>query len=301
MDGDTKKTGRVNRGWIAAKSAWTVLKLDKELSVFTLISFIACALIIGAALAIISFGLPSNTPWAVDTSYTSNNKSQLLVYLGALLAIGLVGIYTTAAVVAAALIRYRGGDPTLRDGLSAVRKRFGSLTLYGVFYITVGQILRILEERIPFIGAKIVALLADILWSAANIFSIPVIVESEHSVSPLQAVKGSVNVIKKTWAESVVGQISISLIFVALVALEMIVGIFGATLFASSSLSAVSVVLGILTGLAVLTTIIIASTLSGIIKAALYYYAITGEAPEHFSKELLHQAFTKRKARKLFS
>ncbi len=40
--------------------------------------------------------------------------------------------------------------------------------------------------------------------------------------------------------------------------------------------------------------------MEGIAKAVLYYYAATGEAPQQFDKQLLHEAFTAKKARKVF-
>ena len=43
---------RMARGWELAKGSWTVLKLDKELLVFPLISGIACLLVLA------SFALP---------------------------------------------------------------------------------------------------------------------------------------------------------------------------------------------------------------------------------------------------
>lgn len=54
-------------------------------------------------------------------------------------------------------------------------------------------------------------------------------------------------------------------------------------------------------GMGVIALILLFSTLSGIVKAALYHYATTGESPTTFNKNLLKASMTPKKAKKIFA
>ena len=138
-------------------------------------------------------------------------------------------------------------------------------------------------------------------------FAIPVIVSSDEKVSPLKAVKQSAGVVKQVWGESVTGSLSMGIVFFLFILVE-ITAFMGAMFLVIQSLAEGSAgsrvafnAAGITFDIVMLWITIAAMTaLNGILTAALYHYAKTGEAPEQFDKELLRQAFTPKKARKLF-
>ncbi|HSW78703.1 MAG TPA: DUF6159 family protein [Candidatus Babeliales bacterium] len=307
QEAQPKRIGSFKRGWIITKSAWHVLMLDKELLAVPLITGI-----IGIAIAIIGYGgglllsphtISSNIPQSAD--WISKNVDwhfthwtwAIWIATSALLAI--VSTITLAAILAMSLKRMRGGDPVLRDGYAAVKGHFKALAFFSLLSFGVIQALQYLESRLPFVG-KILTFLGEIAWSVAAFFAIPVIVDSKEYVGPIDATKESLNIIKRTWKESAVNQFTMGTIFLILILLELFIGVS----VTAASAHFVNIFLGAFSGIVMLVvllmTILVSSAMDGIAKAVLYYYAITGEAPEHFNKELLRQAFTPRKAKKVF-
>lgn len=294
-----KKVRHIKRGWLATKSAWTVFKLDKELSVFALISTVLVP-IIGVIGFLVGFiFLPGHK---IDTNNFHPTPGTIAVWLSTLAVIYLLTTYASAAIIASALKRFRGGDPTIKDGLRSVKTRFGSLTLFALFNMGVGQGLQYIENRVPFAG-KVLTFFAQMAWTVASIFAIPVIVDSNQPIGPIKAVKGSGGIIKKAWAEAAISQASVASIFFLLAFMEIGISVAAIGLvnhnYSGTSDTLTGIMAGVM-GIILLVTIILATALSSIVKAAVYHYAITGETPEHFNRELMKQAFTAKKARKLF-
>ena len=55
--------------------------------------------------------------------------------------------FANTALVGAAMIRLRGGDPTVSDGLRIASSRFGAILGYALIAATVGMILRAISQR----------------------------------------------------------------------------------------------------------------------------------------------------------
>ena len=303
-----KKTGVMRRGWALTKSSWHVWRLDKELTALPLISFLVSLVVIIPFIAI--FLLTSDLS-ATKESLQSSSGAQLQSTLAGWQQAGLVLIvmflstlianFFSGAVIYGAVQRFRGGDPTVRTSLSGAARKFRPLILFSLMMTTVGFILQFLEERLPLAG-RIATYLFDAAWNIANIFAIPVIVLSEESISPLQATRKSVEIIKKVWGEGIIVNIGIGLIgalsfmIYALTVLLAAGLVYGATGAVSAPLFVVGAV-GITGAIGLM---LIFSTLSAIAKAALYQYAVTGEAPASFNKELLRSSMTHKKASKIF-
>ena len=118
---------------------------------------------------------------------------------------------------------------------------------------------------------------------------VPVLVVEE--VGPIDAVKRSVNLLKKTWGEQIVGNFSIGLVFGLLSLLAMLLGV-PLIVWAATSESVVLIVLAVLVLVLVLVFLgLMSSTLSGIYTAAVYQYAVTGETSSYFRQDMVQQAF----------
>jgi hypothetical protein len=311
MNGEPVQTNQVaktngwTRGWHIFRSAWRVLMLDKEVLLVPLLAGII-SLVIAIIGYVGGYALGQGTDSSGIINYaagqTSNNLSYTtyVAWIMTSAVIALIATYTLAAVVSITLERLRGGDPTIRSGLSRVKQRLGSLTVFGILSFGVVQILRLIEDRVPFIGAKILAFLGEVAWGVAAFFAVPVIVDSQKRVGPISATKQSLDIIRRTWREPAGSQFGVGFVILLLVVAELLIGVIGAALAYSVVGASGAVGIGILFGIALLATMLVSTTVAGIAKAALYYYAVTGEAPEQFNKELMHQAFTPKKARKLF-
>lgn len=273
--------GSFSNSWALVKTSANVLKMDKELMVFPVMSGIATVLVTASFIAPIVFIEGGAGLLAEDGSYLGYVVG-FLFYLVQYTVI----FFFNSALVGAALIRLEGGDPTVSDGLSIATSRMGSILGYAAIAATVGMILRAISERSGFVGRMVVGLVG-MAWTLATYLAVPVLVT--RGVGPIDAVKESAALFKKTWGEQVVGNFGIGwAVFVMGLSWALVSGglVWGAANVAPQAvLAAVGVsVLGfVFLGL-------LSATLKGIYTAALYQYATTGQV-EHFDPAMMGGAF----------
>jgi hypothetical protein len=150
------------------------------------------------------------------------------------------------------------------------------------------MILRAIQERVPFVGKIIVGLLG-VGWSLATYMVVPVLVARD--VGPIDAIKESALLLKKTWGENIIGQVGLGAAF-GFIFLGVI--LCGAVVIVLAALTGSMVLVGIavvVTVLAVLITGLVQSALGGIYAAALYRYATTGEGTQGFDGNAMKLAF----------
>ncbi len=185
---------RFAQSWSLIKASASVLRSDKELLLFPLLSAIA-SMVVAA-----SFIVPAVLGGAVTTLGDGGHVSPTL-YLG-LFAFYVVQyfviIFFNTALVGAAMIRLRGGDPTVADGFRIALSKLPAILGYAVISATVGVLLRALQERAGFIGRYVVGLIG-LAWTVASFLVVPVL--ANHDVGPIDAVKRSAELLKKTWGE----------------------------------------------------------------------------------------------------
>jgi len=195
-------------------------------------------------------------------------------------------IFFNSALVACAMIRLRGGDPTVRDGLRAAMKCLPAILGWALLSAIVGMVIQAIEERVGMLGKFVVGFIG-LSWAIASYFVIPTIVT--ENVGPIQALKRSASIIKKTWGETLTAQVGLSVVVFAagIVTAGLIVG-GGALMAMSPVLGGSLMVLGIVWIFAV---VLVGATLHAILTAALYLYAADGKVPENFDNALLRNAF----------
>jgi len=277
---------RISNSWALAKASWNVLRADKELIVFPLVS------LIGVVLVTITFVVPSMLTGLFNGVMAGDHASKVT---GGILAFAFyvvlytVIFYCNTALVGAALIRLRGGDPTVGDGFRIASEHFGSIFGYAIISATVGMILRWVREK--GILGRIAAGLFGIAWNIATYFVVPVLVTD--NVGPIEAVKRSTALLKKTWGEQIVGNIGIGtvsgLIFMGL----LFAGIPVAILAFKVSLWAL-VAVALVWFLAMVAIGLISAALSGIYTAAVYQYATSGSSGSYFNESQIQSAFRQR-------
>jgi hypothetical protein len=270
------------------RASWEVLKQDKELLVFPLLSAIGCMLVLA------SFAAPilAVTDWqAASESVTAGRIEGLSGSDGNLLAeqamhiLGLflfyccnyfVIIFFNAGLIACAEIRMEGGDPTVSDGLRAAWARLPAIFGWAVVAATVGLVLRMIEERSNLVG-KIVAGLLGVAWSLTSFLVVPILVIENEG--PVSALKRSASMLKKTWGEQLIGNFSFGLIFLLLALPGILILFLG---IAANSVALIVVAVIYFTGISLAQ-----SALQGIFQAALYLYIRDGKAPEGFDTSAL--------------
>lgn len=281
---------RLSRSWELVKASGAVLKQDKQLLVFPLISSIAALIVIACfALPVIGMGMLDGI-----TSHRFADQSGMTYSLGFLFYVCLyfVVFFFNAALVGAATIRFDGGTPTVGDGLRIAGSKFTSILGYAIIAATVGMVLRMIQERVGFIG-KIIAGLLGAGWTIATYLVVPVLVNRD--VGPVDAVKESATLLKKTWGENIIGSGGIGAAFffihLAIIACGVLL-IFGAAVTESVVLIGLAVAI---TVIAFLFAALVHAALTGIYSAALYRYASTGSGSNGFDAGAMQFAFAPKK------
>jgi hypothetical protein len=270
-----------SRSWELAKSSLSVLRSDKELLLFPLVSFI------GLVLVSIGFAIPWFALGGVNQIQDGqvNIVSLVLAFLYYLVAYTVTFFFQTA-LVAAAMIRLDGGDPTLGDGFRAATSRLPQILGYAVIAATVGMILRWISERAGLVGAIIIGIIG-FAWNLATFLVVPVLVM--ENLGPIDAIKRSGSLLRKTWGEQLIGAGGIGLVFGLLVFVVVMIGA-GLIVAVSSSTTLVIVVLIALFIVAGLIGLI-GSAASGVYTASLYRYATKGDPGTAFSADTIAGAF----------
>ena len=321
---------RMSRGWALMSESWQVLKLDKELMLFPILSAIACLLVMA------SFALPVIVSPELRNSFIKMAKVEqqqeqeeqreeaeervegfaphhdrhhhregqsfqftseqiIPAILGFLfyLATNFVIVFFNTALVCCALARFNGGSPTLGDGLNAARARLPQIFGWALLSATVGIILKQVEDRASFIGKFIVGLIG-MAWAATTFMVVPIL--AAERLGPFAAVKRSASLLRKTWGEALVGQVS----FGAVQMLFMLPAFLA--IFAAGYVSAVTntvwpiAIVGVLAALFLILCAITFSTLQQIFLAAVYQYAADGTVPTGFTPALIESAFKPKNA-----
>lgn len=272
---------RIERSWGLIKASAAVLRSDKELLLFPLLSAGASVLLM------MSFALPL-FGMGLITAGEKASLPMLLLGFAFYFSQYFITIFFNAALVAAAMVRLQGGDPSLGDGLRAAWGRLGAIAGYAALAATVGMALRAAEERIGLIG-RIVLSLVGVAWTVATYLVVPVLVV--RGVGPVDAVRESAALFKRTWGENLIGNGGIGVVFGIVNVLLIAAGIFAVMAAASAGLSSFAVFLGFVFVVLVVLSILMQASLSGVYSAVLYRFAAVGNAPSGFDTALLTNAF----------
>lgn len=270
---------KFTRSWALVKASAAVLRADKELLMFPVISAIA-AMIVGA-----TFLVPSLLGGLFD-----GGAGPVSIVIGFLfyLAQYTVIFFFNSALVGAAMIRLEGGDPTVADGLRIARERIGPILGYAAIAAVVGLLIRALEERSEWLGSLVVRLLGA-AWTVSTFLVVPVLVA--QNVGPIDAIKESFSLLRRSWGENLIGSVGLGFAF-GLLTLAVI--LIGAGLVVAAALTAgatAAIIVGVLVVFAVIALAVTQAALAGIYQAALYRFAVGGRAPVGFEAAALQGAF----------
>lgn len=273
---------RISNGWQLAKSSWEVLKLDKELLIFPLLSGLACLLVLA------SFAIPlMNSPYVHTVSEERTAPQDPIAYVILFLFYFcnyFVIVFFNAALVGCAIMRFRGEDPTLGDGFRIAMSRLPQIFAWALVSATVGMVLRLIESRSERAG-RFVAGLLGMAWGAVTFLVVPVLVVER--LGPFAAVSRSLSLLRRAWGEALVSNVGIGLIVFLGVLVAMVPAVLG---FLSGSVA--GVIAGITTTVVLILLIsLVSSALHAIVLAAVYEYAAEETVPDAFDATALRSAF----------
>ena len=270
---------KFSRSWDLVKASASVLRADKELMLFPVLSSLATLLVLT------TFALPVFALKLFDHGFN---------VVGALVGFAFdfcqyaVIVFFNSALVGAASIRLEGGDPTFSDGIRIARGKLPAILGYAAIAATVGVVLKSLRDRDNNIIVRMIGSGLGVAWTLATFLVVPVLVNRD--IGPVEALKESVALLKKTWGENAIGHVGIGAAFGLIATFMVLVGI-AATFLAWQAAPAAGITIAIVAVLALLVLATIQSALGGIYSAALYRYAVSRETPPAFRGLALESAF----------
>jgi hypothetical protein len=273
--------GRFQMSWEIAKRSWAVLRADKTLAWFPVLSALGSLVVIGVLGGLFAVA-------GIDDSSTGSSLQPIgwVLIVVAYLALAMVQTYFLAGLVAGADQRLRGQDSTVRGALEIANSRLHRLLPWAVVTATVTMILQAIEERFGVVGT-IVARLVGLAWNLVTFLVVPILVLEDLGVG--DALRRSKDLFKKTWGENVIGQFGLGAVgFLLTIPGLLLIGI-GVAIGTAGV-----IVLGAVGVLWLIAAAVIVSTLSGIYRTALYHYAANGQVPGEFSGIDFSQAFRRR-------
>jgi hypothetical protein len=284
---------RISRSFDLAKSSWQVLRADKKLVVFPIISAVGVLLVLVSFIAPLAV-LIAGGQIKLDEQANAGQPAWWVYPLtfAFYFCNYFVIVFCNAALISCALMRFNGEEPTIGDGFRAAGARLPQIVAWAFVSATVGLLLKIVENVHEKIGALISALLGT-AWTVITFFVVPVLVVEK--LGPFAAIGRSLALLKKAWGEALIGNFGLGLFKFLLILPGLLVlagGIALCVMVKPIALGLVVVGIGILLLLAASA---MGATLDAIFLTALYQYAAFEKVPDGFDRTCIEGAF-KRKA-----
>lgn len=275
---------RIKNSWELGKISWSVLKSDRTLAWFPVLSAIASLVVFG-----VFAGLIAAT--GVDSGPGKDSLEPIgyvFIFVG-YIALAFVTTYFLGALVHAANERLNGHDAKLGDSFGAATAKIHRILPWAFVSATVSVVLQAIEQRFGWFGVLIARLLGAV-WAVVTFLTVPVIMLED--LGPVNALKRSGHLLKQTWGENLAAQAGFSLLgFVA-----MLPGIAVFALGAATNSTAITIAFGAVAVAWFIVVIVVLSAMSGIYRTALYRFAVDGTAPPAFAGADLGGAFGERRS-----
>jgi len=306
---------KFQRSWLLLKSSLSIIARNKQLLVFPIIIFSLTVVIVLFFLAPAVLR-PTGYSYTQPEHWQAINHSLFTRTEGAAGQDGSQFGFTPAAIAYLVLLYFvsmffatffnvafyneilaaLSGQPvSIGRGLNFACKRWKAVLMWTLFAGLVGLIIKAIEQRLEIVG-RIVARFIGLAWSIASVFVIPIIVREEQGANPLNLLKKSAGILKRTWGEALIGYAGLA-VANTLIVIGSVVLLMGA-LFVSFALDNYWLIA--ITGVFWLFTMFawsyVTSVASQVYKGALYLYAAEGVVAEPYNQEMLDMAWKFKKS-----
>jgi hypothetical protein len=268
---------RLSNGWNLAMNSFTVLKENRQLIIFPILSGISMLLVIGSFFIAIF----AAAGWDVDSLRDTDPHDVLnyvILFLYYLVNYFVI-VFFNMALVHCTHLYFKGEEVTIRKGLQFSMSRIGVILAWAAFAATVGTLLRLLQDNLGKIG-KIIISLIGVVWSVTTFFVVPVI--AYEKLGPLDAFKRSATMMKEKWGESLSASFSFGLV--------QFVFFLGAA-FVCFLLGLISPIIGIVLFVLCAFSILVVMSATKMIFVSAVYHNINGDPIKHFNQQLADNLF----------
>lgn len=280
---EIQRMGKFKASKLLFTQSLNILRKDKEIIFFPIISSVLTVLVFSI---FTSLALVSDVADLYEGEFIVNNHSQFYTLLFAFyIASFFVITYFQVGLTAVVYERINGRDIDFKDGINRATKIINKIFVWSLISATVGIVLKVISDRSKWLG-KLVASLLGLAWNMVTFFIAPTLLLDDVSV--WQSIKNSGNTFKKTWGETLIMNISLSLVTLLLVVLISL--FYFLLFFALFSFGFIMTAILVVPALFIITLLLLSvltSCLSEVFKVALYSYARFGIVAEGFSPELI--------------
>jgi hypothetical protein len=283
---------KFRKSWMLVEESVAILSQDRVLLVFPLLS-------LGAAAAFLAcLVIPLAVGAAADQALFGNIRPPFVAcgMFGVYFGLSFISTFFGVCSVHSVKSTLAGHPPRLGESMAFALGKAGSIALWALISATVSILLRWVESLARSKGGWFGKLLLwasasvfGMAWSLATLFVVQGMVYKD--LDPIDAVKDSVLVMKKTWGENLAQSLSLGAAEFAL----FLAGIPAALVLLSLASRAGSIALAVavaLVALALFAVVLFFSTIKSVFHTVLYAYALEGKTRGGFSQKLLESAFT---------
>lgn len=195
----SNRPGLIKRSWEMTKLSYSILKANKKLILFPVVSTSVLVALIAFLIGIGSILLPGPQ---------FEIKLALFVLAGYFVAY-LVIVFFNVALVSNILLVLTGKPVSFLRGISVAMLRFPQVIGWAAFAATIGLLLSLIESFFERFGLDLSGILGA-AWSVLAYFTLPTLVI--EGVGPFEAIKRSTQLLSKGWKEIIGGSVSFYLI-----------------------------------------------------------------------------------------
>ncbi len=273
---------RLKNGWNLGMTSLEVIRDNPKLMVFPLLSGVTVVLVLSTFIGgIFSFmGMNPDALQSFDNGGSQGFIFPVVAFLFYLVSFFIIIFFNVGLVHNARLV-FNGEDPSVGDGVRFAQGRIGTIFSWAVMASTVAVVLKIVREKAGIVG-RIIGSIGGALWSFGTYFVVPVL--AYEDLKPMDALRKSVDMMKKNWGEAIGANFSFGIFSL----IGMIAAIMAFFLLMYLSINPVFAV-----GVAVLLfvlTILVSEAAKTVFLAAAYQYL--HDAPHGpFEDDLLEDSF----------
>ncbi len=272
---------RLSNGWKIAMSSFDVLKKNKHLLIFPVLSGISMLLI----MASVTIPVLAAAGWdAANIDIATDNDALFYLYTFLFYLVNyFVVVFFNMALIHCTRLYLQGEEVTVSAGLKFSASRIGAIFSWAIFAATVGTILKAIQENSGWAG-KIISGVLGIVWGVTTFFVVPII--AYENLGPVAAFKRSGQMMKEKWGESLGATFSLGLIQFLAVLLVII----PCALIAINFNPFIGIALGVLLIFIIMAIFSAAES----IFISLVYQNINGKVEEHFNQQIIDGLFAKK-------
>lgn len=267
---------KLSNGWQISMNSFKVLRENKPLILFPILSGVSLVLIVGSFVIITLSG----ADWEVSNlSRPHTPENYLLLFLFYIINYFIV-VYFNTALIHCASLYFNGEKTTVRQGLDFSFSRIGPIFSWAVFAGTIGTLLKILQDSLGNVG-KIITSLIGVVWSIATFFVVPVI--AYENLGPIGAVKRSTQLMKDKWGERLAAGFSFGII--------QMLGIFAIAIPCYLIGAFINPIAGIVIAVLAFALLFAAVSAALAIFISATYHNISGDPVEHYNQQFVDGLF----------